>query len=191
MFKRIITTLALTLLLGVTAAQAMSLNVITKDLAGTPGSRVGWSFSLNNDTPFDLYVLRVYADGTLFGADGKSALGNFRDEIAYTSGNNGIVVESGETYNGSFPVDGLASFAINSGAPYLASVTGKMYLDYELYDVNVDFQGGGGVDGPVSGRGSFGFGDRRSRTLHLRSCRSRSGRHGPAPPAAAGPMIRS
>ncbi len=143
MFKRIITTLALTLLLGVTAAQAMSLNVITKDLAGTPGSRVGWSFSLNNDTPFDLYVLRVYADGTLFGADGKSALGNFRDEIAYTSGNNGIVVESGETYNGSFPVDGLASFAINSGAPYLASVTGKMYLDYELYDVNVDFQGAG------------------------------------------------
>ncbi len=143
MFKRIITTLALTTLLGATGVQASILDVTSKDLAGTPGSRVGWSFSLNNDTPFDLYVLRVYADGTLFGADGDSALGTFRDEIAYTTGNDGIVVAAGDTYTGSFPANGLASFAINSGAPYLASVSGKIYLDYELYDVNVDFQGAG------------------------------------------------
>jgi PEP-CTERM motif len=152
MFKRIITTLALTLLLGATVAKASILDVNTKDLKGTPGSRVGWSFSLNNDTPFDLYVLRVYADGTLFGADGNSALGTFRDEIAYTTGNNGIVVASGDTYNGSFPANGLASFAINSGAPYLASVSGKMYLDYELYDVTVDFQGAGVLTAQYQGQ---------------------------------------
>ncbi len=152
MFKRIITTLALTLLLGATVAQASILDVNTKDLKGTPGSRVGWGFSLKNDSPFDLYVLRVYADGTLFGADGNSALGTFRDDIAYTTGNNGIVVESGNTYNGSFPANGLASFAINSGAPYLASVTGKLHLDYELYDANVDFQGAGVLTAQYQGQ---------------------------------------
>ncbi len=152
MFKRIITTLALTLLLGATAAQASILDVATKDLTGTPGSRVGWSFSLNNDTPFDLYVLRVYAGGTLFGSNGVSALGTFRDDIAYTTGNNGIVVASGGTYNGSFPANGLASFAINGGAPYLASVNGKIHLDYELYDSNVDFQGAGVLTAQYQGQ---------------------------------------
>ncbi len=144
MFKRIINTLAITLLLGATAAQASILDINTKNLAGIPGSRVGWSFSLNNDTPFDLYVLRVYADGTLFGTGGAGALGTFRDDIAFTTNNNGIVVPVGATVSGNFPASGLASFAVNNNAPPGSDpVTGKIYLDYELYDGNVDFQGSG------------------------------------------------
>jgi PEP-CTERM motif len=152
MFTRIITALSLSLLLGATGASASVLALSLKDLAGAPGSRVGWGFTLSNDTTFDLYVLRVYADGALFGTGGNSALGTFRDDIAFTTANNGIVVAAGDTYTGSFPANGLASFALNSTAPNQVSVSGKLYLDYELYDSNVDFQGAGALTAKYQGQ---------------------------------------
>jgi len=141
MCKRLITSLFL--LLTATVAQASLLTLNTQDLSGAPGDRVGWGYSLYNDSAFDLYVLRVYADGTLYGTNGVSAIGTFRDDIAYTTSNNGIIVASLQTVTGTFPTDGLASFAINAGAPVSGLVSGKIYLDYELYDSNVDFQGSG------------------------------------------------
>ncbi len=143
MFKQIITLCTLFLFLVAPAARASVLTLDNQELFGAPGNSVGWGFSIYNDSAFDLYVLRVYSDGTLFGTSGVSVLGAFRDDIAYETSNNGIIVASLATANGAFPVDGLASFVVNSGAPVGGSVNGKIYLDYELYDSNVDFQGAG------------------------------------------------
>ena len=153
MIKRIITTCTLFLLLGSAAVQAsVVLSLDKQNLSGAPETRVGWDFSLYNDSAFDLYVLRVYADGTLFGSSGVSALGDFRDDIAFTTSNNGIIVASGTSTSGSFPTDGLASFAINTSAPVGGSVNGKIYLDYELRDSNVDFQGSGFLTAQYGGQ---------------------------------------
>jgi hypothetical protein len=148
MCQRLITPLFLILLLTATVSQASWMPVLTldnQDLSGAPGSRVGWGFSLYNDSPFDLYVLRVFADGTLFGTNGASAIGAFRDDINYNYPGVGITLATGATYLGSFPGDGLASFAINAGAPVGGSVNGKIYLDYEVYDTNLNFKGAGAL----------------------------------------------
>jgi hypothetical protein len=117
MCKRQITLLVFALFMTATTAQAGLLTPNTQDLFGAPGERVGWSYSLYNDSAFDLYVLRVSADGTLFGSSGVSAIGSFREAIAYTTNNDGIIVPSLQTATGTFPTGGLASFAINSKAP--------------------------------------------------------------------------
>ena len=142
MRRRLITPLFLFLLLTATMAQASLLTLATQDLSGTQGTRVGWGYSLYNDSPFDLFVLRIYADGTLFGDRGTSAIGTFRDDIDYNYPGIGLTVMSSETVNGLFPIDGLASFGINAGAPVGASVTGKIYLDYGWYDGNGDYFAG-------------------------------------------------
>ena len=141
MLNRIITTiLALMLLLGGAEAEALILSVDNPDLYGATGSRIGWGFLLTNDTAFDLYVTRVYADGSLFGSEGTSALGKFRDDIAFKTVNAGIIVApSVNPYVGSFPADGLASFDI-IGALTGTSVTGKIYLNYDLVDSNLELQ---------------------------------------------------
>ena len=138
MRTRLITPLILFLLLAATMAQASLLTLANQDLSGAKGTRVGWGYSLANDSAFDLYVLRVYADGTLFGDGGTSAIGAFRDDINYNYPGIGITVPALQTVTGIFPTDGLASFAINPGAPVGASVNGKIYLDYEWYDGNGD-----------------------------------------------------
>ena len=142
MCKRLITPLFLFLLLTATAAQASWLPVLTldkQDLSGAQNTRVGWSFSLYNDSPFDLYVQRVYADGTLFGIAGASGIGFFRDDINGNYPGVGITLATGVTYTGSFPADSLASFAIDKAAPVSASVNGKIYLDYGWYDGNENY----------------------------------------------------
>ncbi len=136
MSRRLITPLVLFLLLTAMTAQASwlpVLNLVNQELSGAPGDRVGWSFTLYNDSPYDLNVVRIYADGTLFGSNGAGAMGTFRDDIEYNYPGDGITLATGTTYTGSFPGDALASYAINAGALDSASVNGKIYLDYKVY----------------------------------------------------------
>lgn len=144
MFKRLIITLStLCLLLGaptvhaspITTLNLDALQLDAKDLTGAAGSRVGWGYSLYNNTDIPLFVNGISAGGTLYGDNGISGLGSFRDDIGYFTNGNSIVVAPGDTAYGSFSTDtGLASFLINTGALAGVSVTGKIYLDYTLDD---------------------------------------------------------
>lgn len=138
-------TLAATLLVSSTAG-ATTLNLVPSSgaLSGPAGARLGWGFTLTNTSGFDLYVNRVYADGTLYGTNGVSGLGLFFDEIQVWSSGNGLVVAAGSSFSGTYSANGLASFLIDAGAAEGAvPVTGLIYLDYELYDSSLNFQGQG------------------------------------------------
>ncbi|MGZ8243916.1 hypothetical protein [Methylomagnum sp.] len=69
-------------------------------------------------------------------------MGAFIDAIAdWSLASGGLTLLLGETYTGSFPATGLASFAINPDAEAGGlPVSGLIYLDYELinYDSTVD-----------------------------------------------------
>ncbi|MCX7111998.1 MAG: PEP-CTERM sorting domain-containing protein [Proteobacteria bacterium] len=127
---------ALLLIGGATTAHAslVSLTPTHGAVFGKAGTRVGWGFSLLNDSAYTLSVNRVYADGSLYGANGINAIGTFRDDIADWTSLQGITVNAGGTYTGSFPGTALASLLIDAGASVGTTVTGMIFLDYELYD---------------------------------------------------------
>jgi PEP-CTERM motif len=139
MFKRLVTTTTLLLLLlGTFTAQAFYLDLPVADLSGAPGSTVGWDFSLFNDSAYDLYVMNVYADGTLYGtplndgSGGTSALGTFSDAF-FNAG--GFTVLAHSTATSTTTSSPLATFAIDGTAPASApTVTGAIKLDYVLFD---------------------------------------------------------
>lgn len=104
-------------------------------LWGTPGTTVGWGFTLTNNTSYTLYQTNVYADGSLYGSGGTTALGVFRDEIAIWSDGQGISLAPGAHYTGSFEGgNGIASFAISTLATWGIPAEGLIKMDYELYD---------------------------------------------------------
>jgi hypothetical protein len=133
MFKRLVTITLVLLFCSALVAQASVLMLYPRDgaLFGGPGDTVGWGFSLFNDSGFDLNVIRVYADSTLY----SGGLGIFTDAVSgWSSSTGGLTVAPGETFTGTV-TDGtpLATFTINPGASGRdAPVTGKIYLDYEL-----------------------------------------------------------
>jgi hypothetical protein len=130
-------------ILGLTSAPA---------LTGAPGLKLSWGFSLSNDTGFDLYVTSVYADGSLYGTGGASALGTFADQIAQWTAGNGLVVNAGGSFTGNAPSQALASFQISPSATAGSlPVTGHIFLTYELYNSNLDFQGSGTLTAQYGG----------------------------------------
>lgn len=130
------TTLALMLLGGGLSAQAaLLLTLASQDLIGRPGDTLGWGFILDNETAYDLSVIRIYADGTLFGNNGASALGDFTDAVGvWSQAAGGLNVAAGGFYTGTALGTALATFTLKSDAPTDADpVTGRIYLDYESY----------------------------------------------------------
>jgi hypothetical protein len=140
MIIRIVSTILALLLTGTVAAHAVQLDLASASLSGAAGSTVGWDFSLNNDTAYDLHVTSIYANGTLYGAGGISGLGIFRDAILDWSFGNGIVLGANTTYTGTFAGGNpLATFFISPNAPVGSSpVSGNVYLSYELYDIEME-----------------------------------------------------
>lgn len=129
------TTLALLLLGGALNAQAVpTLTLGSLNLSGNSGDTLGWGFTLTNDTVYDLSVTGVYADGTLFGSDGASALGDFADYIlVWSQASGGLTVATNQSFTGTAPGTALATFAIHPDAPGGADpVTGHIYLTYDL-----------------------------------------------------------
>jgi hypothetical protein len=131
-------------ILGLTSAPA---------LTGAPGSEVFWGFSLSNDSAYDLYVTSVYANGTLYGTGGTSTLGSFVDQIAqWSTGIGGLVVNAGGSFTGNAPGQALASFQISPSATVGSPpVNGNIFLTYDLYDSNLNFQGSGTLTAQYGG----------------------------------------
>jgi hypothetical protein len=104
-------------------------------VSGSPGSTVGWGFTITNDSSSD-YLLVSFSD---FCESGQSetgpcsqALGTYNDFIA----NNGTLVSPGGEVNQSFDASGetgVGEYVINSTATPGQTDTGYLEVVYNLY----------------------------------------------------------
>lgn len=132
MIKRLITFTLLLLLGGAIAANAApTLTIFPANgaLIGSPGTTVGWGFSLYNDSETSsLYVIQVYAEGNLGTGGG---LGTFADAIPTWT--DSLVILPNTTFIGTMAGGNpLATFKIDKNAPLSAGpVTGIISVDWE------------------------------------------------------------
>lgn len=141
----LISTLGALLLGTAFSAQAVpTLTLTTPDLIGRAGNVVGWGFTLDGDATYELLVTSVYADGSLYGQDGQSALGEFADYVAIWSfggapWGEGLSIMANQSFTGSVLNTALAIFTIRPDAPEsTVPVTGKIHLTYDLVDCTGD-----------------------------------------------------
>ncbi|MBL8228550.1 MAG: PEP-CTERM sorting domain-containing protein [Bryobacterales bacterium] len=126
-------------------APAWSAPVLTLDpadgaISGTPGSTIGWGFSLASDATNWTLITAVQMN--------VGAVGVFEDYLSAWVSNNSFALAPGalpliQAFSAGVPgvtATGLASVILNANAP-LGPITGAMDISYELYDAD-PFQGG-------------------------------------------------
>jgi hypothetical protein len=126
--------LALALTGVIAAAPILTLNPSNGVVSGTPGSTVGWGFTLSNDSGFLIPSLVVFCEGA-FNASCAPTFGTFTDFAAQLQFN---VV--GPTVTQTFDdaaQQGIGSFAINANAPAGVTDTGTIFLVYDTFSCDI------------------------------------------------------
>jgi len=134
--------LAGTLALPVTAPATVMFTLIpaSGEVGGSPGSIVGWGFTLSNDTSDWLW-----ANDSVFDMDKDGSWGIYED-LSWTS----APVAPGTAQDPTILTvlfsllgdgTGVGSFAIDPTVPFGDRATGVIYLDYDIYAI--DPSGGG------------------------------------------------
>ncbi len=116
------------------AAPVLTLNPSNGALSGTPGSTVGWGFTLSNDSGFLVPSQVVFCEGA-FNSGCTPTFGTFTDFAAQLQLN---VV--GPTVTEAFDnatQQGIGSFAINANAPAGVTDTGTIFLVYDTFSCNI------------------------------------------------------
>jgi hypothetical protein len=136
MMKRLLSVTALAVVMTGTMASAplLTLNPSNGVVSGTPGSTVGWGFTLSNDSGFLVPSLIVFCEGA-FNAGCTPTFGTFTDFAAQAQFNVvGPTVT--ETFNNATQ-QGIGSFTINSNAPTSVSDVGTIFLVYDTFSCNI------------------------------------------------------
>jgi hypothetical protein len=122
-------------LTGVMAAgPILTLSPSNGVLSGTPGSTVGWGFTLSNDSGFLVPSQVVFCEGA-FNAACAPTFGTFTDFAAQFQIN---VV--GPTVTQTFDnatQQGIGSFKINTNAPAGVTDTGTIFLVYDTFSCDI------------------------------------------------------
>ena len=129
-----LTALAVALTAVMVAAPVLTLNPSNGAVTGTPGSTVGWGFTLSNDSGFLIPSLVVFCEGA-FNAGCTPTFGTFTDFAAQLQFNVvGPTVT--ETFDNATQ-QGIGSFTINSNAPINVTDTGTIYLVYDTFSCDI------------------------------------------------------
>jgi hypothetical protein len=122
-------------LTGVTAAApVLTLNPSNGVVSGTPGSTVGWGFTLSNDSGFLVPSLLVFCEGA-FNAGCTPTFGTFTDFAAQLQ-LNVVGPTVTEAFNNATK-QGIGSFAINANAPAGVTDTGTIFLVYDKFSCDI------------------------------------------------------
>ena len=116
----------------------------TGDVVGTPGSIVGWGFSLVPDANYSLSAISSFLED-----ETNSALGDWNDVISYQGGPDaGVLLPTSPGWVENFSYDpdpadqtGLGWFQISAGAVAGQSDSGVIHVDFELDSVSPDCSG--------------------------------------------------
>ena len=116
------------------AAPLLTLNPSNGVVSGTPGSTVGWGFTLSNDSGFLIPSLVVFCEGA-FNAGCSPTFGTFTDFAAqYQFNVVGPTVT--ETFDNATR-QGIGSFTVNSNAPIGVADAGTIYLVYDTFSCDI------------------------------------------------------
>ena len=124
-------TLVLATSLTVQGAGVMTLIPASGNLSGTPGSTVGWGFSLTGDA--DYYLM--FSDVTY------STLAGWGDFTGYLADLGSFIVDPGSTFTHPFNTDpqtGVGSFSIHPDAMPGFVTTGIIDATYGVFQVSPD-----------------------------------------------------
>jgi len=127
-----------TLITGLTSvmrgAPILTLNPEDGIISGTPGSTVGWGFTLSNDVGFVVPSLVVFCEGA-FSSGCINTYGTFTDFAAQFQFNvvGTTVVQS---FNDATH-QGIGSFTINPNAPVGAKDIGTIFLVYDTFTCDI------------------------------------------------------
>ena len=116
----------------------------TGDIAGTPGSIVGWGFSLTPDTNYSLSAISSFLED-----ETDSALGGWNDVISFQGGPDaGVLLPTSPGWMEDFSYDpdpanqtGLGWYQIGADALAGESDSGVIHVDFELDSVSADCPG--------------------------------------------------
>ena len=128
------TALAVALTGRLVAGPILTLNPSNGTVTGTPGSTVGWGFTLSNNSGFLVPSLIVFCEGA-FNAGCAPTFGTFTDFAAQFQFN---VV--GTTVTQAFnnaTHQGIGSFAINANAPAGTTDTGTIFVVYDTFSCDI------------------------------------------------------
>ena len=116
------------------ASTILTLNPTSGIVSGTPGSTVGWGFTLSNDVGFIVPSLVVFCEGS-FNPTCSDTYGTFTDFVAQFQTNvlGATVVQ---TFNNATN-QGIGSFAINANAPIGAIDLGTIFLVYDTFTCDI------------------------------------------------------
>jgi hypothetical protein len=129
-----LTALAVALTGVMSAVPILTLNPSNGVLSGTPGSTVGWGFTLSNDSGFLVPSQVVFCEGA-FNTGCTPTFGTFTDFAAQLQIN---VV--GPTVTQAFDnaaQQGIGSFTINANAPRGVTDTGTIFLVYDVFSCDI------------------------------------------------------
>ena len=135
------------MLLGFSAVHAAPLLTIapaTGAVAGTPGSIVGWGFSLTPDANYSLSAVSSFLED-----ETNSGLGGWNDVISFQGGpDGGVLLPTSADWMEDFSYDpdpanqtGLGWFQIGADAVAGQSDSGVIHVDFELDSVSPDCPG--------------------------------------------------
>lgn len=116
------------------AAPVLTLNPSNGAISGTPGSTVGWGFTLSNDSGFLVPSLVVFCEGA-FNASCTPTFGTFTDFAAQLQFN--VVGPMVTQAFDDTTKQGIGSFAINANAPAGVADTGTIFLIYDTFSCDV------------------------------------------------------
>jgi len=123
--------LGLLLCVEVQAVPTLELEPLGGAISGTPGSTIGWGFTITNDSDFLVVTSADFVPA--------SSMGTFTD---YVSAFNFIVVgptpESSTVSQAFDPglLTGIGSFTINPGAAIGSVANGTILLTYDLFSIS-------------------------------------------------------
>jgi hypothetical protein len=134
--KRLLSVTALAVAFtGVMAATPiLTLNPSDGVVSGTPGSTVGWGFTLTNDSGFLIPSAVVFCEGA-FNAGCTPTFGTFTD-FAAQSQFNIVGAMLTETFHDATE-QGIGSFTINFNAPTGVTDVGTIYLVYDTFSCDI------------------------------------------------------
>jgi hypothetical protein len=123
------------LLAGLTLqAATVQLDPFSGDIFGTPGSTVGWGYTITNTTDYLVVTASAFCSGPL-AQPCPNALGTYTDFTAFNFIVVGPAPEStsvSQSFNASL-LTGIGSFTINPGALVGDSIAGSVFVLFDLY----------------------------------------------------------
>jgi hypothetical protein len=117
------------------AAPVLTLGPVNGAIAGTPGSTVGWGFTLSSH--FSHYLSAI---SSMILTEDNPTLGFYQDNIGAQGGPSGGVLEPGEpAWSQDFDIHagrGLGFYMIDPGAPIGGVNSGRLLVQIEVFSDN-------------------------------------------------------